>query len=530
MAENEPIIQPIRTEYDGRPVEDAARDIKKLGDENKKAGDQAEAAAQDTKALGDEQQKAGRKAEDAARDTKTLGDAVDRTGDQARATARETRTLGDETATAGRRTGEAGETIEKTRGRLGGLGDSVKGMVGSWLSFTLIVSTIVAGFRDITSAARDALNAVVELGKNIRGLSANVGGKLADEVVTDINKISLASGFDVAGRNQLIEAIAAQTDVDPSLGRAQLRQSAARLAQLQRATGVGGEAGFDVVQSLQATFGLTQQQAVDQAAVLLNSGLEAQSIQDLAEKAGPVGGQELLARLLAARGEVNLGRAGRALPTIISALTRREADGSLAKSLAGVGISEDQTLVQRIDLLAEGTQSGRINQAQFEQAIGGAENLRLFAPLARARAGQAEAERALATGTAVQEIQKLRQSENVRIAERQQQRELRIKLAEEMGAASPATEGVEDFNTGVQEYGYGSWFLGIARTIGNPAVGAGELGAVVGQSVQSQSLLDEPGGGRGQGGHTTIINHNNYGTTIHQGKDPYTSDLGRPRE
>lgn len=290
------------------------------------------------------------------------------------------------------------------------------------------------------------------------------------------------------------------------------------------------------MQSLEANFGLTQQQAVDQAAVLLNSGLGAQTIQDLAEKAGPVGGQELFARLLAARGEVNLGRAGRSLPTLISALNRRDETGGLASDLTSVGITEDQTMTDRIDLLAAAVASGQISQGQFENAIGGAQNLRLFSPLARARGGQAMAEQALLTGTAVGEVEKLRQSEYVRIAERQQQRELRLKLAEEAGGGSAVVERIEDVNTGLQEQGWGSYVLGLGAVMNNPAY----VGVIASETVQKQQMLDQPGaspfvsrspgGVSGDWGGSGVV-INNYGTTIHNGRDPLTTDLnqGRPR-
>jgi hypothetical protein len=232
-----------------------------------------------------------------------------------------------------------------------------------------------------------------------------------------------------------------------------------------------------------------------------------------------VGGQELLARLLAARGEVNLGRAGRALPTIISALTKRDEKGELAKELTGIGITEDQTLVQRIDLIDELQRSGKITQGQFEQAIGGAQNLRLFAPLARARDRQGEATQSLLTGSAVDEIQKLRQSENVRIAERQQQRELRIKLAQEAGAGASATEVVEDVKTGLQEGGFGSYVLGLGRVVQNP----GYAGALAAGAVQAQSELD-PANAAG-GSNVTINNYINNGTQLINRQDPGTAGL-----
>jgi len=457
--------------------------------------------------------------------TKITVDADDAVRDLNRTTA-ETREYADETTRAGDKTDQASTQIKRTGSSLRGLRDSVSGMVTSWLSFTAIVGTIVAGFREIAGSARDALKAVVDLGKNIRGLSANVGGKVADEVVSDINQISLTSGFDVGGRNELIAAIAAQTDVNPDLGRAELRKSAERLAQLQRATGVGGSTGFETVQSLEATFGLTQQQAVDQAAVLLNSGLGASTIQDLAEKAGPVGGQELFARLLAARGEVNLGRAGRSLPTLISALTRRGTDGELADELTGVGITEDQTITERIDLLGSLSGSGRITQGQFEQAIGGAQNLRLFAPLVRASARQDEARQALLTGTAVEETQKLRQSQFVQIAERQQQRELREKLAEENGAGAGLVEGFEDFQIELAERGRGSTARGALASLTGPGT----------QNIRDtdalQASLDNVGvspfGGQGQPPQIIVENH--YHGQVINGHDPNADLLrGIPR-
>jgi hypothetical protein len=52
----------------------------------------------------------------------------------------------------------------------------------------------------------------------------------------------------------------------------------------------------------------------------------------------------------------------------------------------------------------------------------------------------------------------------------------------------------------------------------------------VAAGLNGRANIDVSRIGRGgtSGGGGTVIN--NYGTTIHQGKDPYTSDLGRPRE
>lgn len=51
MPNPDPIKQVIRADYDGKPVEDAARDMKDLGDTTKKAGDQSEQTGKQTKSL-----------------------------------------------------------------------------------------------------------------------------------------------------------------------------------------------------------------------------------------------------------------------------------------------------------------------------------------------------------------------------------------------------------------------------------------------------------------------------------------------
>jgi len=304
----------------------------------------------------------------------------------------------------------------------------------------------------------------------MRGLAVNVGGKRSDELMGEINAIATNNKFNTQGRAQLVEAATALTDFRPDATNDQITATLGNLAMFQRATGVGGQEGFRTINSLQANLGLAEDEAVDVATTLVNSGFEAQTVQQLAERGGNVGGLDFMALLLAARGQgLNVAQSGEQVETLIGALTRRGADGGLAPELADLGVNGNMSLTQRLAFLSEGRRSGRVSRGQFERAIGGAQNLKVVAPLQRALASPgalASARATLGDDQAVENaIAALLESDTVQSQESADARELRRQRATEESGASGLGEGMDELITRLAEEGGGSAKLGLVRRL-----------------------------------------------------------------
>ena len=405
-----------------------------------------------------------------------------------------------------------GDEAESASKKTGILSSAFGGMIAQFVGFAAIGSTIIGTFKEIAAEALRAATAVKEVGDATRGLSANIGGRRAQQIFGQVTTIAAENRFSVAGRAQLLEGVSALTDAQPNLNNTQIVASARNLALLQRATGVGGKQGFSVVQSLQANVGLSESQAVDTAASLLNSGFDASAVEDIVSRGGNVGGLEFVALASAAR-QTGLapGDAGRALPTLIGALNQRDERGNLASSLTSLGITEDQTLTQRLAFLDAQRAAGAISQGAFEKATGGAQNARIVAPLTRAlQQGLLAPELAALTdpNSAENAVAAILQNQYVRAAERANVRELGITAGREQSALTPVGEELQAESKRTE--GLPGW-IRAASFIGNlpNLIFPDDPEA---DASRTQTIINN-----------TIINNN----PIFHGEDPTTSDSGR---
>lgn len=374
--------------------------------------------------------------------------------------------VGKQAVDSGRQADEASRGHSRFRRAIDGVGSSIRGLTTSWLGLAALTGAILAFFRELASAAAASAQAIADIGRGMRGLAVNVGGERADTLLGEINAIARDSKFDTEGRAQLVEAATALTDFRPDATNDQIVASLKNLAMLQRATGVGGQEGFRTVNSLQANLGLAEDESVDVATTLLNSGFEAQTVQQLAERGGNVGGLDFMSLILAARGKgLNVAQSGEQIETLIGSLTRRGADGGLAPELAGLGVTGNMTLNQRLAFLVQARDSGQISRGQFETAIGGAQNLKIVSPLARALtdpAAMTSARAQLGDDQAVENaIAALLESEAIQAEERANARDLQNQIATEESGMGGIGETIDEVNTTVKDAGGGSWWLGL---------------------------------------------------------------------
>ena len=240
----------------------------------------------------------------------------------------------------------------------------------------------------------------------------------------------------------------------------QILESARNLALIQRGTGVGGAKGTRVTLSLQEYLDLSQDQAVDFVVTALNSGLDPEALQQVAERAGDVGGVDFISLMLASRGTgLDINRAGRSIPAVIQALTRTQEGGELAKDLQDIGIDDRMSLNQRIEFLLQVRREGRINEGQINRAIGGAQNKRFFGPFERAMHRNlvgAARDALLDPNAAENTIAELEANDLVQAQERANQRELRRRLAIESNRMREAAETLSEGYTQMIEEDSGS--------------------------------------------------------------------------
>lgn len=348
--------------------------------------------------------------------------------------------LAESTGQATQAGNEAADAGEKQRSALDGVSGAVVGMVGRWLTWTAIASTVVKGFADVAEKAKEAAAAVAAAGSATRSLSASVGGREAAATYGDITRIAAEQGLSVGGRSEVLRAVAAMADLRPGMDRAGRAEFAQQFAELYRGTQVSGETGAQLLSAMHSNLGLNMQQSQDMAATLLTGGISGEAAKEIVEKGGDVGGVDLLALLYAARGQgIDINRLGRSIPMLAGTVTRRDASGQIAAELAAAGVAEGMQPVQAIAAIIGARQSGRISDPQFEAAIGGAENRRFFEPLARALPGVAAAKRELLNPQALETVLS-RMAENPLIAaeERANLRELRATVRKETSAPAQA--------------------------------------------------------------------------------------------
>lgn len=355
--------------------------------------------------------------------------------------------LGKETENAGRAAEGMSRKAEDQSGVLRNLGSSVMSMVTSWLGFTAIASSIYAVFDEIAARARRAIQAVADTGREVRALSANVGGEEATAAFDELTLIAAEQKLGVSGRSELLKGITAATDTRGNLTREEIKALGNNLATLQRASSVGGETGFAVIQSLVENAQLSDEQAVDTASVLLNSGISAQVIQDIASTGG---GIELLSLVQAARQRgLDASKVNEGVNSLTSALGRRDADGRLAEDLREAGLSGDQSIVERFRTLVQARDEGRISEGQFRALTGGEQLARIVDPFARVLSTPGALESAardlLDEDAAERTIAEISKNPYVRAAERIETGKLARKVSEETSGLTDVGAELADF-------------------------------------------------------------------------------------
>jgi hypothetical protein len=225
----------------------------------------------------------------------------------------------------------------------------------------------------------------------------------------------------------------------------EIMKSAANLALLQRGTGVGGREGFATVQSMMANLGLSEGQAVDRAAVLLNGGFDAQGLRDIVERSGTRGGEPLLAAIYSARRfGLDPNKVSRQLPTLLDNLNARDDTGALTPELQAAGVQDGQTVIQSLQAIRQAVASGQITQAQADKILGGAASARLVDPLLRAVAAGAD-QQAMAEladpNAAEDQVKRILANPYARAQERQNTRELLVQSQRESPGSIAARRG-----------------------------------------------------------------------------------------
>jgi hypothetical protein len=398
---------------------------------------------------------AERKLKETTRSTRKLGDVVDKTGDQAATAARQQREFSRATDRAGREADNAGGMLGKLRGQIGKV-------AAGWAGFGAAAAGAIVALRDIAQNAREARDALIELGQVQKGLSTNVGGKRADALRKDINRIARDKALGPQGRDQLIATATRATDLDPSLSNQEILSRVRGTASLSRATGFDPTKSFQAANALSENMDLGFGQAVDQAAVLGTSGFSAKGIQQVGERFAGLEGRDVLTMLMAARQQMDPNAITEGLNTLRNALTRRNDQGQLVEGLRNLGISGDQSFTEQIRTIRKGMEAGQITEADLE-ALGGTRAQGVLKAFTRAVPRLDDARQSLESTTVEDLIEKQRQSEVVRAAERSRRRKLRSELATEESGMGGAAEAVSEAQTRLEERGGGSAALGAAE-------------------------------------------------------------------
>jgi len=123
------------------------------------------------------------------------------------------RGLADETEKAGFAADAASGKVGRFRGAISGVGSAIESGRASWLTLAAVTGAILAFFKSLADTARNARDALIEVGDQMRGLAANVGGARADQIKEGIIDPA-AQDFSLSDqqRNRLIAATSAFTD------------------------------------------------------------------------------------------------------------------------------------------------------------------------------------------------------------------------------------------------------------------------------------------------------------------------------
>ena len=375
----------------------------------------------------------------------------------------------DKTRKAGDQAEKTGRSMRGLRSRVGQLTTGLKTLVVGWVSLVALQQVVVGFFRAIADAARNAVAAIADLGREVEGLSANIGGSRADRTVDVATRLAMANRIGTAGRTALIGAASAITDRQPDIAQADLEANLGTLARLDRATDLQGAEGANVVLGLQAALGTDFDTAANRAATLANAGFSSGTIQRITEQGGVLEGQDLFSLFLAARQEgIDPNTVGEGFLTLRNALSRTDAQGRVAPALRAIGLEPGQPFVEQLRLLRTAQREGRVDLGQLGGTRAQSTAAFFFRALDRLPAARAD----FTGGTIEQELARRNQSELVQAMERQLTRELRVKLAEERSGMGGFGEAYAEGQTSLQEIAggdyTGSTALGVLRSMWNP--------------------------------------------------------------
>jgi hypothetical protein len=267
-----------------------------------------------------------------------------------------------------------------------GVIDRLTGGIRQWGAALLGVASplaaVIFAMRQMAAEGREALSVIVNLGKATRNLAGNVGGRVADQTVAEINKVALGMSFTKEGRNQLVAAAGRFTDLSPKAGADDIRRFVHAAATLQRGVPeAGGAVGADLLVTMGKSLNMSPERAADLAALAVSSGYDPASLQQTVQRFGPMGGTELISLLVAAKGEGLVGDSQRQAMGFLANLDQRDERGRLARPLRAAGITDKMSMPARMEALFAARRSGALSEGQFMAAIGGVQNLQFVAPL-----------------------------------------------------------------------------------------------------------------------------------------------------
>ncbi len=352
--------------------------------------------------------------------------------------ARATRQMGEATQKSSEEAHQANRTAEQTKGAQKDLADSAAVLVAEWSSMLAVGGLLKTLLEDITKQSLEAVAAMKSLAEVSRGLSTNLGGKVADRLVNQVNLIAGEAGMDVAGRNALVDAMGAATDVRDMNDEDQVALSR-NLATLDRATGLRGKSAFKALQTITSRLGVSDETAVDMLASMVNQGVSGDMVQRIVHRGGDA---RFLGLVSQARGSMDTDDIGRQFDSIANAMMGVDEAGNIKPELEALGLTNEMKPFDRLQFLTKSLAGGQINEGQFMQATGGPQASPLMNAFREAmgQPGSVEAATsALADPQAAErEIAKLMQSPRQQNREKLNRAELRTQIAKE-------TKGMSNF-------------------------------------------------------------------------------------
>jgi hypothetical protein len=356
------------------------------------------------------------------------------------------------------------------------LAQNIASTIGGMMGFTSAAGGVVMWLKAMADAADEAFKSVAKLGNQMRALVNEVGAKQAGELKAGAEQIAKEMGTGVEGRTRLMQTAQEIAEKRPGQTTEQIMATMRSVATFEKAT--AGKGDFSTLFALQKRLGLTEQQAVDTGTQLLNGPFEKDTLQQVLQKTGEApGGMDFMALLSASSKQgLDVGRAQRQIPSLMSAITTKDEHGRLGRELQMAGITDQTGLADRMRMLIEAKNSGKLTQSQFEKAIGGADSAAIFAgPMERALAapGGLDAARAdlTAPGAAAAKIAEQQKSPEIRTAEELARQELRKQQAKETPAAASVGEKLGEARTRVAEQSFGSELLGYSTESVKQGVG-----------------------------------------------------------